>query len=128
MQEVSNLIRNQIKGNPYMEAKSPIYWYIVDKDSIHDETDYLKQIYLETYIGRELLPDAMVNLDQKGFFEMQIELTPDDSAHFERHIEERDKIKISQNDEEISLMISDIQLITIRPNEFHIARFTLNRV
>ncbi len=128
--EVRNWIAKKIKGNPYFESFSSKYWYLVDKDPTdNDDIDYLKEIYLELFIGKEL-PDANESFWTKGYLDIRNDLTPSDKSQFEKHIKDGDEMELISKDpkEKVRVSITNIEIITVRPNERYEVKYTLSRV
>ena len=128
--EIRNWIVKKIKGSPYFESFSSKYWYLVDKDPTDNgNTDYLKEIYLELFIGKEL-PDASEDFWTEGYLNSGLPLSPSDKAQFEKHIEDGDEMELISKDqkEKVRVFISNIKIKTVRPNESYDLMYTLTRV
>ena len=131
LSEVRNWVAKNIKGDSYFESFSSIYWFMVDKDPTDNtDADYLKPIYLEYFIGKELLPDARECLCTKGYLDTRDVLTPTDKDQFEKHIEVEDQIALISKDEKerVRVFITNIEFITVRPNEQYEVKYTLTRI
>ncbi len=127
--DVKKWIAQNVKGKPDFELFSSKYWYLVDKVTNNDETDYLKEIYLVLFIGNELLPDAKYSLRTRGYLDSRIILMPSDKELFEKHIKEGDEIELVSKDkkEKVLVFVTNIEIIAGRPNEDYEITYTLSR-
>lgn len=129
--EVKQLIAKSFTGIPYFEARSARYWYLVDKDlGTEDERDYLKEIYLEVFIGGDLLPDAKESLLTRGYLDSSATLSPQDKIQFEAHIEDGDQLQLTSKDgkDSIRVFIANLDIKTIRKDAHYKASYTLTRM
>ena len=128
--EVREWVSQHVKGTPYFEALSPKYWYLVDKLSGNDdETDYLKDVFINRLVGKELTPDAKQALEVRGYLDSTSVLSPNDKIQFERHIEDGDTFDLVSSDgkDKIRVFITNVRIVCVSPNEVYEAKYTLTR-
>jgi len=124
--DVKKFIDNNIKENPYFQNHSGKCWYLVDKEII-DNTDYLKEMYLDDFIGKELLPDGKESLIANEYLNTVILLSSDDKELFKNKIKEGDEYKFvdQANGDIFNVVITKIRIGSIKNNAFYEVLITL---
>jgi hypothetical protein len=86
----------------------------------------MKEYYTNLFVGKELQEDDKFNLENKGFIDIKMPLSPSDTKQFKKHINEDDEIELISKDGKVNtnVVLKNTNIIKIKTGYYE-ARFTL---